>query len=182
MNGLKGYIYDLRKGHGVRLLMLILGGLLIVYPGTAQKTLGNVIAIAFVLMGVFKILSYFRKPQENAYGYMEYRSKSVIVIGVLYIVLAAVISKLLLAVIPVLLGIIIVVNGLIKLQFGFELKKNIDDRGWLFMVISAVIMIILGATLLFNPFGANNFFIRVIGIGLVFDSVFDLIANFKYSK
>ncbi|MCM1273367.1 MAG: DUF308 domain-containing protein [Clostridium sp.] len=182
MNGLKSYIHDLRKGHGVRLLMLILGGLFIVYPGTAQKTLGTVIAIAFVLMGVFKILSYFKKPQEDAFGYMEYKSKSVIIIGILYIVLAALISKVLLAVIPVLLGIIIVVNGLVKLQFGLEIKKNYDDRSWLFMVISACIMLILGATLLFNPFRANNFFIRLIGIGLVFDSLFDLIANFKYSR
>ncbi|MDE6024812.1 MAG: DUF308 domain-containing protein [Lachnospiraceae bacterium] len=182
MDGFKGYIYDLRKGHGVRLLMLILGILFTAFPGTAQKVLGTVIAIVFVVLGVVKILSYFRKPQENIYGYMEYNSKSVIVIGVLYIVLAALISKVLLAVIPVVLGIIIMTNGLIKLQFGFEIKRNSDDNGWLFMIVTSIIMIALGAALLFNPFKANNFFIRIIGIGLLFDSVFDLIANFKYSK
>ena len=182
MEGLKKYINDLRKGHGVRLIMLVLGGLFLVYPGTAQKTLANIIAIAFVIMGVAKILSYFGKPKEDAYGYMEYKSKSVIVIGIIYIVLAAFIAKVLMSIIPILLGIIIAVNGIIKLQYSLEIKKNIPDSRWQPMLLAAIIMLVVGVVILCNPFKTNNLIIRIIGGILVFESIFDLAASYKYSK
>lgn len=182
MEGLKRYINDLRKGHGVRLIMLILGGLFLVFPGTAQKTLANIIAIAFVIMGVAKILSYFGKPKEDAYGYMEYKSKSVIVIGIIYIVLAAFIAKVLMSIIPIFLGIIIVLNGIIKLQYALEIKKNTPDSGWRFILLTAVIMLVVGVVILCNPFKTNNLIIRIIGGILVFESIFDLAVSCKYSK
>lgn len=182
MEGIKKYINDLRKGHGVRLIMLVLGGLFLVYPGTAQKTLANIIAIAFVIMGVAKILSYFGKPKQDAYGYMEYKSKSVIVIGIIYIVLAAFIAKVLMSIIPILLGSIIALNGIIKLQYSLEIKKNIPDSRWQPMLLAAVIMLVVGVVILFNPFKTNNLIIRIIGGILVFESIFDLAASYKYSK
>ncbi len=182
MDGLKKYINDLRRGHGIRLIMLVLGVLFLVFPEKAQKTLAYIIALAFVVLGVIKILSYFSKPKEDAYGYMEYKSKSVIVIGVLYIVFAALIAKVLMSVIPVLLGIIIILNGIIKLQYAFEVKKNFSEGGWEFMMITSVIMIVIGAVILFNPFSTNNLIIRIIGGVLVFESIIDLIASCKYSK
>ncbi|MCM1286740.1 MAG: DUF308 domain-containing protein [Clostridium sp.] len=182
MEGFKRYINDLRRGHGIRLIMLVLGGLLLVFPGTAQKTLANIIAIAFVIMGVVKILSYFGKPKEDAYGYMEYKSKSVIVIGILYIVLAALIAKVLISIIPILLGIIIALNGIIKLQYSLEVKKNIPDSRWQPMLLAAVIMLAVGVVILLNPFKTNNLIIRIIGGILVFESIFDLAASYKYAK
>lgn len=182
MEGLKKYLNDLRKGHGVRLIMLVLGGLFLVFPGTAQKTLANIIAIAFVILGVAKILSYFGKPEEDAYGYMEYKSKSVIVIGILYIVFAALIARVLMSIIPILLGIIIAVNGIIKLQYSLEIKKNIPDSRWQLMLLAAVIMLVVGVVILCNPFKTNNLIIRIIGGILVFESIFDLAVSYKYSK
>ena len=146
MEGLKKYLNDLRKGHGVRLIMLVLGGLFLVF------------------------------------GYMEYKSKSVIVIGILYIVFAALIARVLMSIIPILLGIIIAVNGIIKLQYSLEIKKNIPDSRWQLMLLAAVIMLVVGVVILLNPFKTNNLIIRIIGGILVFESIFDLAVSYKYSK
>lgn len=46
-------------------------------------------------------------------------------------------------------------------------------------MITSVIMIVIGAVILFNPFSTNNLIIRIIGGVLVFESIIDLIASYK---
>lgn len=177
MNG--SVISDLRKGHGPRLIMLALGIMFLLFPGSTQKTIALIVAGVFVVLGIMKIVSYFAKPTKTIDGYMEYQSKSVIVIGIIYIVLAALVSKLLLAIIPVILGLIIVVNGVIKLQYALELKKDYGGSSYKFMLISSIVMIALGVIVIANPFKANNLIIRIIGGLLVFNSVTDLTVSMK---
>lgn len=179
MNTIKSFIVDLRKGHGARILMLVLGCLLLVYPGTAQDTIALIIAAAFVVKGVAKILSCFAKPKETELGLMEYNSKSNIVVGIIYIIFAAIVPKFLLALIPVIIGIILIVNGIVKVQYALSLKNELGASQGNFMLVSSLLVIILGVVIVLNPFGANNMVIRLIGAFLVFSSIVDLIAYFK---
>jgi uncharacterized membrane protein HdeD (DUF308 family) len=74
------------------------------------------------------------------------------------------------------LGIVILINGIVKLQQVAELVR-MNEGGWLFIAILAAVNIIIGIVAILNPFDTANLLIRVIGIGLLYGGITDLIAG-----
>lgn len=160
-------------------VMIIAGIILIMFPAATQKTIAYVIAGALAVYGILRILRYFGiigNRESEIGGLKEYASSMDLVTGILLIVFAALVAKVLIAFIPVVLGIVVLFSGLVKLEQAVELIRS--QRGnWLGIMILAVVTIIVGVLSIFNPFATNNILLQVIGAGLAFGGITDLIAT-----
>lgn len=153
------------------ILMIVAGITLLIYPEMTTNTIAYIIAVAFIVLGIINIVGYFRGEKSGSKSY-----KYGLVIGVLLIVFAALLSKLLISLIPVVLGIIVLISGLLKLQQAVELLQAKLD-GWKPIMIFAAINIIVGCLAIFNPFKTANFLLRIVGAGLLFGGITDLISS-----
>lgn len=161
-------------------VMIIAGVVLVIFPSATQNTIAYAIAIVLVICGLLRILRYcgvFGRSKNNSeYGLNEYASPMDLVTGILMIVFAALVAKVLISFIPVVLGIVVLISGLIKLEQAIELLRS--HRGnWIGVLIMSAITIVVGLLAVFNPFETGNILLRVIGIGLAFGGITDLIAT-----
>ena len=164
------------------ILLIIAGGLLFAFPDAAQQTIANVIAIILVILGILRIINYFRmsRGETTVNGLKEYGSSSDLVIGILLIVLAGVCASILVKFIPVVLGLIVLVSGLLKLEQATTVRRNGGNATVVFVM--ALISIVLGIFTVFHPRAVNNIIIQIIGAGLIISGIGDLISLIFSSK
>lgn len=159
--------------------MIIAGIVLIIFPSQTQSTIAYIISGVLVVCGVLRILRYFGvlgKGTSEVNGLKAYASPMDLVTGILLIVFAALVAKVLIAFIPIVLGIVVLISGLIKLEQAVELIRS-GNGSWIGIMILAVITIVVGLLAVFNPFATNNILLQVIGAGLTFGGITDLIAT-----
>lgn len=160
-------------------LYVVVGILLMMFPESIAKTLCYTIAIVIMAIGVIKLVSFFIKKEQE--GFMRTGAVS----GFVFILIGAFIaikSRMIISIIPFIIGIIIILSGLSKLQYSVQLKKYAGEKNT-GMMIMAVINIVLGVFLAFNPFSAAKWMIRLIGICIGLTGASDLIsAVYFYGK
>lgn len=166
------------KQEMVKSILLIVVGLLLLFkPGMATKTIAYVIAAVFIINGIVHILGYVKGMSGGVTdGLNTYSGMGGLVFGILSIVFAVLIGWVFVSFIPIMLGIVILINGIIKLQQVAELVR-MNEGGWLFIAILAAVNIIIGIVAILNPFDTANLLVRVIGIGLLYGGITDLIAG-----
>lgn len=171
---------ELKKGIVLRsIVMAAVGIMLLLYPEMAQNTIAYIIAAVFVINGIIHIVGYFRNTSKTEDGLNSYSSG--LVVGILCIVFAVLISKVLIRIIPIVLGLIVLFSGLVKLQQAVEIIRMKRD-GWMGIMIMSVITIIAGLLAVFNPFKTGSLLLRIIGAGLLFGGITDLISTGYMSK
>lgn len=159
------------------ILMIALGLFLFLWPGNVQDIIGYVIAGGLILIGVVKIIGYFAGPKKAQEGeLMEYSSPKGLVSGILLIVFAALISKIMVSIIPILLGIVVLYSGLVKLDQAIQLIRS-KQGNYVGILIVAFLTIIVGVLSIFQPSAVNKILFQLIGAGLIFGGATDLIST-----
>ena len=166
----------------VSLVLLIAGVLLIIWPEKALSFIASALSALCILVGVLVLLSYLLNRE------MRDISQWKLIVGIIFVLAGMfVLPKLdiVLAVIPFILGLVIVCSGVKKLLDGLSYRKTNYTLWWVPVAI-AVAAIILGGIIMINPFNTLKMAIRVIGVVLVFDSfgnVFDSVyVGYKLNK
>jgi uncharacterized membrane protein HdeD (DUF308 family) len=96
--------------------------------------------------------------------------------GILMIVLAALISKVLISIIPVVLGLIVLYSGLVKLDQAIQLIRS-KTGSYVGVLLMSVVTIVIGILAIFHPGAINNILLQLIGAGLTFGGITDLIST-----
>ena len=74
------------------------------------------------------------------------------------------------AFLPIVLGIIVLIEGISKIQRAWMLKRNFYQR-WQAALLIGIAIAALGVVLIFNPFGALVITVRILGIILIVDGI-----------
>ena len=154
----------------IGLALIVFGVILFAYPVTTIATVLRVIGIGLLLVGAIGIAAFFASKEETK----SLRSLLVgiveVVIGLVFLANPAFIASIY----PVILGIVIVLDGLGSLIAALQMKKAGAQRWSLAAVLSAV-TIIMGAIILFNPFSTAVVLIKVTGAVLCYDGIVGVI-------
>ena len=130
--------------------------------------------IISLVYGVLRIISYFRNKSLSPFFAGE------LFLGIVLVAIGL-FSFLnpggIFAVLPIVLGILVLVEGISKLQRGLMLK-NYGYQRWVAATVVAGCIIALGILLIFNPFNALVITMRVLGIVLAADGMAGLWVNF----
>lgn len=155
---------------------LVLGFVLLIRPGMALVTIVHILAIVAAVMGVVSLVSYFRDKYSVGNGG--------VIKGIVYFVIAAFLyfgAGFIISIVPFILGILIVISGIVKLQEALDMMKYKAD-GSVAVLIIAILSLVFGILILINPFGTAELLFRIIGIALIYNGVSDLLTVFYFSK
>lgn len=154
----------------VALLMLMLGIVLLVWPDTTQQMIGKVIGGGLFLFGAMQLILTLIKRDWNII------SQGSILLSIIIAVIGGWIylkPTWILGMIPLILGVVIILNGLHNVAKALQLKKVGYGRWWI-AVILGLLTIILGGILINIRDTAIQTVIRIIGAFLIYDAVSDL--------
>ncbi len=152
------------------LLCLAIGVVLLVWPDISSKVFCMALAVVLVFIGLFYTLAGLFSGESNLY----YRGS--LVAGILLLVIGVWILKdpeKILELVPVLVGVVILIHGIINLKDALRLMRMRYDKWWIALVF-ALLTVIFAVLLIFNPFGTLQMLVRVLGVALIYDGLSDL--------
>lgn len=160
------------------LLLITLGILLVFYSEVTIISISYVIGGILIAIGVLAILKFIKNANSKnpdsldiVYGMVS------IILGILVITHPSAIASF----IPLVIGIMIMINSGTKLQYALELKAN-KNKIWKSTMVIAIISAVCGVLLLFNPFKGAVVITQIIGIFILIYAVLDLISTISIRK
>lgn len=158
-------------------VLIIAGLILLFFPETTTKTIAYMAAATILLMGLTQLIGYFRSsPADGRYS-------GGIVLGIFFIVVAAVLffnAEAVISIIPIILGVIILLSGIVKFQQSIDLARMKVSR-WSTVLATAILNVILGLVVILNPFSTVTTLLQLVGIGLIYSGISDIIATLYVS-
>ncbi len=151
-------------------ICVIIGAVLIIWPGTSTKVVCMMLGGMMLIYGFIQIILYFVTRERTIY------LQGMLLLGIVLGVVGAWIllkPESIIAIVPIIMGIIIVVHGLHNATQSIDLKKMGYEKWWVAFLFS-ILTIILGGVLVYNPFSVVNTVVRVIGAFLIYDGLSDM--------
>ena len=158
------------------LAYIIVGIVLVARPQITYTSLCYVAATAVMLIGLIDVIRYIlRGISEGKLNNYLSRGLILVIISVFMFVR----DDYVVIVLPTLLSLAILIDGIIKLQRSVDLLRLKDD-GWIFVLILAVLAIISGGILVFRSSESTQ---MVMAIALIYCGVTSLVVSiFVHSK
>lgn len=161
----KSYIF-------ISALYVVLGVALLAWPMMSVKMICYGLAVAMIVIGISYGIMYFTKDSLEGFLQMD------LVIGIVCLAFGIFIllnPTFLSSVLPFAMGIILLLGAIVKIQSAFNMKK-LRLKKWYLILICALVIGVLGAVLLWNPFEEEKYMILYIGICLILDGLTNLIS------
>lgn len=152
------------------LMCIMLGVILVVWPGLTVRAVCMTIGFVLVASGVNRLCGFIFGRDGSIYSHMN------LITGVIITLIGAWIlfqPDTIIAMIPILVGIIVLIHGISDLQQTVTLCQNKYDKWWVALILG-LITVGFGVLLIFNPFAAVDTLVMFIGIFLIYDGVSDI--------
>ena len=160
------------------ILYLALGVVLLVWPDTTSNLICYAIGGVLLLYGVVGIISFLISREKTAALALQ------LIVGVVAAALGVFFltqPRLILSILPVLMGLFIIIVSLLSIKRAFEMRGYRYERWWAAFLL-ALIAIALGLLVLFHPYMTAQTVVMVIGIVFLYVGVCDLWAIWKVSR
>jgi uncharacterized membrane protein HdeD (DUF308 family) len=162
----------------IAILSVILGVVLIIYKNTAANWFVKVIGILMIVAAIYYTISFFTRASKDSI------SRTNLVVGILLLILGIwflTSSNVVLQVVQLIIGVIIIMQGILDLQAALAMKDN-ENSNWGVSLCLALATIILGVLLIFLPFKTLDVLLVMLGIVLIFDGISDMYIIGVFSK
>lgn len=158
------------------ILLFIFGLLLIFKSEIALFTISYVVGTVLIAIGIMGFIEYFTYKTSLASFYIIYGVISII-LGVVIILKPDIIANM----IPIVIGLGIIINSVIKLRYSLDLKQYGSDK-WFLVMIAAIISTFCGVIITFNPFAGAVIITKMIGVFICVYSIIDIISMRNLKK
>lgn len=161
----------------ISIVLFALGFFLVIYPELSQLIICKAVGIALCVWGVLRLITYFSMAKEEIFGsFGLVQGISLLAFGLFFVMKPEVIAMFF----GTILAIVIIIDGILKLQYGIEFCHMKADKWWIEAVVAAF-MVVMGVIALFNPFDSSVALMIFIGIVLMVEGVSDLISIIRIS-
>lgn len=151
-------------------LCILLGIVLVVWPDMSMQIACAAIGVVLLVGGIVRLVQYFVVRDGSMYAQMNLIMGIVLTVVGVWIVLK---PDKVLAIIPIIIGIVIVLHGLNNLQQAVSLCKEKYDKWWVALILG-LLTIGFGVLLICRPFAALDTVVILIGTFLIYDGLSDL--------
>jgi uncharacterized membrane protein HdeD (DUF308 family) len=174
MNSLKEIIKKIKVQRLVSALVIaIIGILFIVFPNDSARILCYTGGSILIVWGIFRIVMYFLYGLRTV-NYSLVGGGALVAIGVMLCCYPDLIADIL----TIALGIVLIIDGIIKLQQCINIVI-MKDKNWWISLIVCIISIVLGIVALCNPFSSRTALMIYIGISLIVDAICDIVSAYR---
>lgn len=146
-------------------IYLIFGILLCFFARNILLTATRVIGVVMALYGAFELYVYFIRHTSA--------STNALFVGVPAVLFGLIFTfspESLIAIFPVVGGIVLIVNSLVQMQKAFVLKDYGCDT-WNWTLILAIVLLAAGVIILLRPVQTASFILQIVGISLMAEAV-----------
>lgn len=162
----------------VAILYIVFGLVMLIAPVLVSDFICYIIGALFLVLGLSGIISYI-----GSKGMKMFSSFALIIsilfggLGIYIICNPAAFASF----IPLVVGIMLIIDSINKFQFSFELKRN-NYKHWWYLLLATLFLVLLGFMLIMNPFKSVEIFISIIGALLIFDGLSNLFTLYSFAK
>ena len=146
-------------------VLLVIGIFLFIEPDTVIRMISIVLGLLFLVPGISALVDYFKEKNNSS-----------LITGIITILISLILiinTKFVASILPFILGIYFVVNGINRLMYAVELKKQgfVDFSKSL---VLALLIIFCGIIFIINPFEGALAITKIIGIFMIIYSLLDI--------
>lgn len=157
-------------------LLILIGMFLLIKPETTLHAISYFMGVALIIWGLVPIIQFFSNKETKQYLEFSF------IIGVFALIFGIIIMikpNIIGSIIPLLIGIWMVINGVTKLYYSLTLNKLSSAT---VSIILSIIILICGLVLIFNPFKGAIILTKIIGISVIIYSILDLVECYTLKK
>ena len=163
----------MKKGFLLSALALMLLGLaLLLWPEASLRLVCYLFGAVILVKGLLSIWGYVRAEERFFFDYF----------GLVFGIAASALGVFLLlqpdtvvSVLPILVGIYVIVDAVVRLQSAFELRAMGYGRWWGFLILAGL-SVALGVLMVVNPFETVQLLVMAIGVILLVEGALSLIS------
>jgi uncharacterized membrane protein HdeD (DUF308 family) len=154
-------------------IYLVLGIVLLMWPEAVKSVICYVIGGIVMLAGLVQVIRFFLAKDRMAFAPLTLTFGAVcLALGGFLIVRSDVVWTVL----PIVFGLFVVFDSVLRMQNALELKRS-EARNWWVFLLLALLSIVLGGVMIYDPFGSTDLLIMAIGVILLVESALNLISS-----
>ena len=162
----------------ISIALFVLGLFLTIFPEVSQIIICRAVGIALCVWGVLRLMTYFRMSREDVFvSFGLVQGISLLAFGIFFVMRPEAIAVFF----GTAIAIIIIIDGILKLQYAIEFYHMEAQRWWIEAIVAAL-MVVMGVVALFNPFGSSTVLMMFVGIVLMVEGLSDLISIIRISS
>lgn len=154
-------------------LYIVLGVFLIIWSDKAVVLLGRIVAIILIVVGLVNMIHYIAE-RDSKHAYASSLGIIALLVGIWLFIKPASAAML----IPIILGVIMLIDGVQDLRMAMEARANNGSR-WGASLAMGIFSMLFGVLCILNAFGVVKLVFKVIGVMLVYNGISDLIIVVK---
>lgn len=145
-------------------IILVFGIFLFIQPDTIIRLVSVVLGGIILIPGIISLIDYFRNKYQPS-----------LISGIVTIIISLILiinTELVASILPFVLGIYFIINGINRLQYALEIKKQ--GINFTPSLVFSILIIICGILFIINPFGGALVITKVMGIFMIIYAILDL--------
>lgn len=173
MNGKKSFV-------SASLVYVALGLVLIFFPGLTAGLFCTVVGLLLLAYGAITVISFF----VHRGGSGSFSLQAELILGVVSLVIGVFFlthSDFIISIIPVLLGFYILIDALVNLKRGLDMRA-LGYAGWTATLVMSAVSLVLGGLILWNPFDTGLLLWRIIGGAFLYLGLSDFWAIYTLNR
>lgn len=156
------------------LLYVLIGVLLIIFPGLLLKYSIYVMSAVLAIVGIISVISFFVKKIGDEKNNGLFTGLIALFIAFFVYWYQGMIKDL----IPLVLGFVIVVSGILTLQDAVNTMR-IKSMSWIPLLVTSLVKIGIGLFAVLYPDNTADLILRIIGVGFILSGLSDFVIT-KY--
>lgn len=151
-------------------LCVLLGIVLVAWPDLSMQIVCTAVGAVLLIGGGVRLAVYFTSRDGSVYSQMSLIMGIVLAVVGIWILLQ---PDKVLAIIPIIVGIVIALHGANNLRQAVTLCQNKYDKWWVALILG-LLTVGFGVLLICRPFEALDTVVMLIGIFLIYDGLSDI--------
>ena len=154
------------------IVTIVAGLILLFFPAQAMLSVCYIIGAAATAFGIVRMVEYFKRDHTYPYLFQADLIVSLLTLGLgLFAILNA---RTVMSLIPAIFGVLLIGCGVGNILRAVDAKKA-GYAQWGLLLALAILTVALGWVILGNPFATLEIAVSVIGAGLIYEGVTDII-------
>ena len=166
------FVEGMKKNYFISAILTIaLGAVLVIWPDWSGRILCYLLGAALILMGGIQLIVCIRAERIGFYSKFSMLMNIILILLGVWVCIR---HDKVLSLVPVIIGIVMLIHGCMDLQFTMDIKHAGSGKWWIALIF-ALVTLTLGVFLVMHPFLAFEITMLIIGIGLLYDGISDLV-------